>query len=82
PAHEPAFEPGDDNDDVQWLSLAFVNPHRIPHPYPAAQVVQRLLSACQPPLTFLCSIDTVFASSHDPPWQTQTGLRGPPSLSL
>jgi hypothetical protein len=82
PAQGVAFEHGDDHDDVQWLSLAFVNPHRIPHVYPAAQVAHKLLSACLPPLTFHGSVEDVFASAHDPPWQTHTGLRGPPSPSL
>jgi hypothetical protein len=82
PAHGVAFEHGGDNDDVQWLSVSFAKPHRIPHVYRAAQLVQNLFSACQPPLTFHGSIENVRASAHDPPWQAQNGLRGPPSFSL
>jgi hypothetical protein len=82
PAPGVSFEHGDDNDDVHWLSVSFANPHRIPHVYRAAQLVQNLLSAFQPPLTFHGSIENVRASAHDPPWQVQNGLRGPPSFSL
>jgi hypothetical protein len=78
-----AFEHGDDDDHIQWLSVPFANPHRIPHEYRAAPLVHSLLfSASQPPLNVCGSAENVFASAHDPPWQTRTGLRGPPSLSL
>ena len=66
------------DDEVQWLATSFTVPQRAATVQRPAVVAEYDVPPSPPKSTSRAIGQVLFASVHDPPWLTSSGLRAPP----
>jgi hypothetical protein len=72
----------DADDELQWLSTSFTGSRARVQVRGSAAVAELHIATSQPKSTSRAIGQVLYASVHDPPWATSSGLRAPPISRL